>query len=241
MLRLDAITVRYDALTAVDALSLEVPAGCIYGLLGPNGAGKSTTMACIAGLRAPTSGSVSVDGIDVARDPAEVRRRLGLVPQSLALYEDLTVLGNLRFFAGLFELQGARHAERVEWGLELAQLQDKRKDRVGTLSGGMKRRLNLACGLLHDPPLILCDEPTTGVDPQSRNHIFDTLRALNEAGKTLVYTTHYMEEVEALCERVAIIDQGKVVADDDLQALLGRTEGNLETLFLDLTGRALRA
>lgn len=239
MLSVSGLTVRFGDLTAVDALALEVPEGAVYGLLGPNGAGKTTTISCVAGLRTPDAGRVLVDGVDVRANRAEAQRRLGVVPQALALYETLRVVDNLRFFGALYGLRGRALEDRVGWGLALAQLDEKAMARVETLSGGMKRRLNLACALLHDPRLVVCDEPTTGVDPQSRNHIFETLRALVEEGRTLVYTTHYMEEVEALCSRVAIVDQGKVIADDALDALVADGQ-TLEGVFLELTGRGLR-
>jgi len=272
------LSVRFGELRAVDGLSLEVAAGTLLGLLGPNGAGKTTTLSCVAGLLEPTDGKISVGGVDVARDPLTVKKMLGVVPQSLALYPTLSVATNLRLFAGLFGVRGAKIEQRVEWGLALSRLEAKRDSVVATLSGGMKRRLNLACALLHDPPIIICDEPTTGVDPQSRNHIFETIRELHREGRTVIYTTHYMEEVEALCERVAIMDHGKVLVEDELDTLLRgaesdsatafrveleqpesldrvretlRTGGlalgkvtahgkNLESVFLDLTGRALR-
>jgi ABC-2 type transport system ATP-binding protein len=220
--------VAYGPNVAVRGLSLEVREGELLGLLGPNGAGKSSTLSCVAGLIAPTSGSVEIAGIDAVAHPRAARAKLGVVPQALALYEGLTVRQNLRLFGALFGLSGRALRARVDWGLALSQLEANADARAATLSGGMKRRLNIACALLHDPPLVLCDEPTTGVDPQSRNHIFETLRALHAAGKTLVYTTHYMEEVVALCKRVAIIDRGSLVALDDLNALLTRGGGPRE-------------
>ncbi len=228
MIRIEGLTIRYGDLTAVEELSLHVPEGSFYGFLGPNGAGKTSTLSCVAGLRTPSGGSIRVAGHDVAAEAEAARRSLGLVPQSLALYAKLSVLQNLRFFGGLYGLSGKKLRGRVEWGLDLAQLTERAGDAVEALSGGMKRRLNLACGLLHDPPLILCDEPTTGVDPQSRNHIFETLRTLHGEGRTVVYTTHYMEEVEALCDRVAILDHGKLLANDRLDRLLaGKGSGPL--------------
>lgn len=225
MIEIRDLRVSFGALTAVDGLSLAVPDGLLYGLLGPNGAGKTTTLSCVAGLRAPTSGTVRVAGLDPMKDAREVRRLLGLVPQSLALYGTLTVVDNLRIFGGLMGLSGQRLRDRVAWGLALAQLEGRERTAVDTLSGGMKRRLNLACALLHDPRLVICDEPTTGVDPQSRNHLFETIRRLRDEGRTVVYTTHYMEEVEALCSRVAIVDHGRLVADAPLADLLAGGAG----------------
>ncbi|MCB9730139.1 MAG: ABC transporter ATP-binding protein [Deltaproteobacteria bacterium] len=220
MIRIDGLRVTYGSLCAVDSLTLDVPRGALFGLLGPNGAGKTTTIRCIAGLVVPSAGSVTVGGVDAVAHPAEVRRRIGVVPQQLALYDELTVLQNLRVLGGVLGLSGARLADRVEWALELAQLRPRVEARVETLSGGMKRRLNLASSLLHGPECVICDEPTTGVDPQSRLHIFDTIRRLRAEGSTVVYTTHYMEEVEALCDRVAIIDHGRLVTAGTLRELL---------------------
>lgn len=275
MIEISGLVVEYGTLRAVDDLTLRIPEGSLYGLLGPNGAGKSTTIACIAGLRAPTAGRLIVDGVDVVAEPRAVRSRLGVVPQGLALYPSLSARKNLQIFGGLMGVKGAQLADRVAWGLDLAQLNDRASAPVGTLSGGMKRRLNLAAALLHDPPIIICDEPTTGVDPQSRNHLFETIRALHAEGRTVIYTTHYMEEVEALCTRVAIMDRGRLIADDALSAMLdpagqgvmsvqlaaphtpaevraalqaagiepqavAHAPRSLETVFLELTGRALR-
>ena len=224
MINVNGLVVRFGENLAVNDLNLSIEEGTLYGLLGPNGAGKSTTISCIAGLRRPSAGSISLAGIDVQAQPAAVKRLLGVVPQKLALYRELSVLENLRIFGGLMRLSGRQLSERVAWGLALAQLDDQHQARVETLSGGMQRRLNMACSLLHDPKVIICDEPTAGVDPQSRNHLFETVKALHAEGRTVVYTTHYMEEVETLCERVAIIDRGQVIAEDTLTALLGPTD-----------------
>jgi ABC-2 type transport system ATP-binding protein len=216
------LVVRYAGHTAVDGLSLSVPEGSCFGLLGPNGAGKSSTIRCIATVQAATSGMITVGGHDVAKAPDAVRALLGVVPQGLAVYDGLSVAQNLRIFGGLYGLPSSLLSQRIAWGLELSQLGPHRDKKAGELSGGMKRRLNIAAALLHDPKILIFDEPTTGVDPQSRNHIFETIRALHREGRTVVYTTHYMEEVEALCERVAIVDAGRVVACDTLDALLRR-------------------
>ncbi|MEZ4441283.1 MAG: ABC transporter ATP-binding protein [Polyangiaceae bacterium] len=232
MVEVEGLVVSYDQVRAVDGLTLEVPKGCLFGLLGPNGAGKSTTISAIGGLIAPSAGKVTVGGVDVARDPLAARRRLGIAPQSLALFPNLTVKQNLQVFGGLFGLGGRKLTERTSWGLQLAQLEAKRDQPVASLSGGMKRRLNLACALLHDPEVVICDEPTTGVDPQSRNHLFDTIRGLHAEGRTVIYTTHYMEEVEALCERVAIVDHGRVIAEDSLEALVATSAAQSFTVEL---------
>ena len=198
---------------AVDGVDLLIPTGSCFGLLGPNGAGKTTTISMLVGVLRPDAGAVAMDGAPVSK------RRVGFVPQDLALYDDLPADENLRFFGMLYDLSGARLKARVEAVLDLANLRDRAKDRVGDYSGGMKRRLNIAVALLHDPDLIILDEPTVGVDPQSRNAIFDALERLRAEGKTLLYTTHYMEEVERLCDRIAIMDHGKIVVEGTLAEL----------------------
>jgi ABC-2 type transport system ATP-binding protein len=218
MLNLDRVRKSYGPTTAVDGLSLTVARGEVLGLLGPNGAGKSTTVNLSVGLLAPDAGRVAIEGGD-PRDPV-VRKRLGVAPQALALYDVLTGEENLRFFGEVYGLSGTRLGERVRWGLDFVGLTDRKNDRVGAYSGGMKRRLNLASALVHDPELILLDEPTVGVDPQSRNQIFENILALKQLGRTLIYTTHYMEEAERLCDRVAIIDKGKLLALGPVPELL---------------------
>ncbi len=239
MIQVQQLGVRFGDTVAVEDLSLEIPDGALYGLLGPNGAGKTTTIACICGMRIPQHGTVLVQGIDVSKEPKKVRSIVGYVPQELALYTELTVRKNLQIFGGLAGLSGASLDKRIDWALDVAQLQDRSADVVDVLSGGMKRRLNMVGSLLHAPKLIVCDEPTTGVDPQSRNHLFETVRRLHADGCTVLYTTHYMEEVEALCKRVAIMDRGQLIAEDTLEVLLDGKE-SLEQVFLDLTGRGLR-
>ena len=219
MLILDRVLKKYGEITAVDGLSLALRRGEVLGLLGPNGAGKSTTVNLAVGLLSPDAGRVEIEGAGDPRTPA-VRKRLGVAPQALALYDVLTGEENLRFFGEVYGLSGARLSERVTWSLEFVGLTDRAHDRTITYSGGMKRRLNLASALVHDPDLILLDEPTVGVDPQSRNQIFENILALKELGRTLIYTTHYMEEAERLCDRVAIIDQGRLLALGPVAELL---------------------
>jgi ABC-2 type transport system ATP-binding protein len=219
MLQVDALKKSYGALVAVNGVSLRANAGETIGLLGPNGAGKTTTVSIIAGLVRPDSGSVRIEGRTLSGDTDPNKRRIGLVPQDLALFDELTAEANLQLFAALYDLDGAAAKRAISEALELVGLADRAQDRVKNYSGGMKRRLNLAAALLHDPQILLLDEPTVGVDPQSRNAIFDNLEILKRRGKTLVYTTHYMEEAERLCDRVIIIDHGQVVADDTLQGL----------------------
>lgn len=215
---------RYGRTVALDGLSFEVEEGTMFGLLGPNGAGKTTLISCLCGMVHPDQGELCIQGL---ADPTQidVRSCLGVVPQSIALYEELSALGNLRFFGRLFGLSGAQLEERVEACLAISLLKDRAKDSVATYSGGMKRRLNLACSLLHDPKVILLDEPTVGVDPQSRNLIFDTIENMKAQGKTLIYTTHYMEEAQRMCDRVAIMDAGKILALDSVPNLIAQYGG----------------
>jgi len=209
----------YRELVAVGGVSLVAGAGETVGLLGPNGAGKTTTVSIIAGLIRPNRGEVLIEGRRLAGDTDPVKRRIGLVPQDLALYDELPARDNLALFGALYGLDRSTLKRAMADALELVGLADRAKDKVGTFSGGMKRRLNLAAALLHDPQILLLDEPTVGVDPQSRNAIFDNLETLKSRGKTLIYTTHYMEEAERLCDRIVIIDHGKVIANDTLQGL----------------------
>jgi len=222
MLRIEQVTKRYGELVALAGVSLEIRAGEFFGLLGPNGAGKSTLMSLVSGLRRPDSGVLELAGRPIAARTAETVAAIGLVPQSLALYEDLSADENLRVFGRLHGLAGAALARRVDECLDAVQLRDRRRDKVKTYSGGMRRRLNLAASLLHRPKLLLCDEPTVGVDPQSRNAIFDLLQQLNREGLTVIYSTHYMEEATRLCTRIGIIDHGRILALGALGELLGR-------------------
>jgi len=220
MLAISSLTKRYDNLTALAGIDLTIEPGEFVGLLGPNGAGKTTLMSLIAGLRTADTGTITLDGTALTADAAAARSRLGLVPQSLALYDELTAEENLRTFGELFALDAATLKARIDEGLAAVGLADRRQDRVKTFSGGMKRRLNLIAALLHRPQLLLCDEPTVGVNPQSRNAIFEFLEARNDEGLTIIYSTHYMEEATRLCSRIAIIDHGKILADGSLAALL---------------------
>jgi ABC-2 type transport system ATP-binding protein len=233
----------YGALRAVDALDLDIEDGETFGLLGPNGAGKTTAISMMCGVVTPSRGTVRIAGHDLASAPFAARRAIGLVPQDLALYEDLSARQNLRFFGRLYDLAGAELSGRIEWALELAGLVDRSTEPVKRYSGGMKRRLNLAAGLLHRPRLVIFDEPTVGVDLQSRNHIFATIRALCvEHGMTVLYTSHYMEEVEILCRRVAIMDRGREVAKDTVAGLVERHGGgSLEVEFRGDTGQVAAA
>ena len=235
MLEVVGLVKRYGDLVAVDGVSFAVGPGEMVGLLGPNGAGKTTTVAMIAGLVAPDSGEVRVGGRALRRDADPLKGRLGLVPQDLALYDELSARTNLRFFGGLYSLAGADLDAAIGRALALVGLADRGRDLVKTYSGGMKRRLNLAASLLHDPEILLLDEPTVGVDPQSRNAIFENLEALKAEGKAIVYTTHYMEEAERLCDRLVIIDRGQVVASDTMRGLAARAPSP-DRIWIELDG-----
>ena len=223
----------YGDLTAVDGLSFEVRRGESFGLLGPNGAGKTTTISMLVGLLKPDAGTVWVGGssdsgaAENGGDPLdpEIRRAIGVAPQALSLYGELTARENLRFFGQLYGLAGKTLNERVQWCLDFAGLTDRKNDRVATFSGGMRRRLNIAVALVHQPSVLLLDEPTVGVDPQSRNHIFECIQQLQNDGMTILYTTHYMEEAQRLCDRVAIVDRGKLLALDSVANLVGAHGG----------------
>jgi ABC-2 type transport system ATP-binding protein len=236
---LEALSLKksYGTIKAVDDISIHAAKGETVGLLGPNGAGKTTTVSLIAGLIHPDSGRVLIDGKPTLGDTNPVKRQIGLVPQDLALYDELSATANLHLFAALYCVTGSAARKAIERVLDLVGLRDRAKDRVLTFSGGMKRRLNLAAALLHDPQVLLLDEPTVGVDPQSRNAIFDNLETLKNQGKTLIYTTHYMEEAERLCDRIVIVDHGKVVADDTLKGLYRRLPAT-NILTVDLTDPA---
>lgn len=253
VLSLEHVTLRYGEFAAVAELSLSVPAGVIYGLLGPNGSGKSTTLAAIAGEHRCAEGVIHVAGHTAAREPMAYRRLLGLVPQEIALFEELTAEQNLTFFGRLYGLRGQTLSHRVEDVLGFVRLREQARRPARTYSGGMKRRLNLACAILHEPRLLLLDEPTVGLDIQSREALFACLRQLRDAGTAMVFTTHHLEEAEELCDRVGIIDHGRLLTEGTPRELCEvlprwRLDGphapaprqGLERVFLDLTGRSLR-
>ncbi|MFT7722905.1 MAG: ABC transporter ATP-binding protein [Roseateles sp.] len=225
----------YGSRVAVHDVSLSLRPGEVLGLLGPNGAGKSTTAAMLCGLAAPDAGTVTLSGLTLAGHEAAYKRRIGLVPQDLALYEALPARMNVALFGALYGLAPGPLQRRADEVLALVGLADRAKDRPATFSGGMKRRLNIACALVHDPEVLVLDEPTAGVDPQSRNAIFDNLEALKRAGKALVYTTHYMEEAERLADRIVIIDHGRVVAEGTQAQLFARLPA-AQTLHVDIDG-----
>ena len=247
MLTVSHLRKTFGQLVAVDDVSFSLGPGELVGLLGPNGAGKTTTVSMIASLVTPDRGEVLLDGRRIVGDTDPGKRKIGLVPQDLALYDELSARDNLRFFGSLYSISGGALDAAIGRAAELVGLADRSREAVRTFSGGMKRRLNLAAGLLHDPDVLLLDEPTVGVDPQSRNAIFDNLETLKARGKALLYTTHYMEEAERLADRIVVIDHGKVIADDTLAGLHARVPAaagsgpaTLESVFLTLTGRSLR-
>ena len=219
MITVDGLSRQFGDLVAVDDVSFEAHRGKIFGLLGPNGAGKSTTINCISGLLNPTSGQIAVAGHDVRRDAIAARQSLGIVPQELAIYEDLPAVENLRFWGLAYGLRGSELETRVDEVLATIGLGDRAKELPKKFSGGMKRRLNFGCGIVHAPPVMLLDEPTVGVDPQSRERLFELVRAERDRGTCVLYTTHYMEEAEKLCDSLAIIDHGKLIAQGTLAEL----------------------
>ncbi len=219
MIEVEALHKRYDDLKAVDDVSFTVKPGEVFGLLGPNGAGKSTTIGCISGLIEPTSGRVRVLGHDVIVERRAARESLGIVPQELALYEDLSAKENLVYWGSAYGLRGATLENRISEVLAVTGLLDRAKEPVKRFSGGMKRRLNLACGLVHTPKVLLLDEPTVGVDPQSRVRLLEMVQEQADGGTCVLYTTHYMEEAENVCDRLAIMDHGRVIAAGTLAEL----------------------
>lgn len=224
MLVTENLVKQYGDVTAVDDVSFSARKGQVFGLLGPNGAGKSTTINCISGLLSPTSGRITVAGHDVVRDGKAARKSLGVVPQELALYEDLPAIDNLRYWGKAYGMRGAELESRVAEVLATIGLADRAKELPKSYSGGMKRRLNFGCGIVHRPAVLLLDEPTVGVDPQSRSRLFDLVESERDNGACILYTTHYMEEAERLCDSLAIIDHGKLIAEGtvaELKAQLG--------------------
>lgn len=212
IVKLEQVSKNFGDITAVDKMSLDIEQGEIFGLLGPNGAGKSTAINMIVGLLSIDRGTISILGKDVRKDSMTTRSNIGIVPQDIAIYEDLSSFENVKFFASLYGLRGRELDAAAREALEFTGLSEKAKSFPKDFSGGMKRRLNIACAIAHKPKLIIMDEPTVGIDPQSRNHILQSVKKLNEQGCTIIYTSHYMEEVEEICTRIAIMDHGKVIA-----------------------------
>jgi ABC-2 type transport system ATP-binding protein len=233
---------------AVKGVSFTIGKGEIFGLLGPNGAGKSTTINMMCGYLEPTSGDTVIDGISITKEPMKVKRIIGVVPQEIALYKDLNPLENLEFFGELYGLSAQVRKERARDILQFVGLYERRKENLKNFSGGMQRRINMAIALIHQPDFLLLDEPTVGVDPQSRENIFDTIEKLRDQGTTILYTTHYMEEAERLCNHIAIMDEGRIIALGTLEQLLAMRDESrevqrphgLQELFIQLTGKTLR-
>ncbi|MDI9216483.1 ABC transporter ATP-binding protein [Clostridium tertium] len=210
---------KYDDNIAVDNINLSIEEGEIYGILGPNGAGKSTTISIVCSLLRPSSGEVKILGEDIKRNSLKIKKFLGLVPQSIAVYSDFTAYENVKFFGELYGLRGNKLKESIEKSLEFTGLLEVKNKKAKEFSGGMLRRLNIACAIIHNPKILIMDEPTVGIDPQSRNHIMQSVKELNKQGVTIVYTTHYMEEAEALCSKIAIIDKGKIIVEGSKEEL----------------------
>ncbi len=226
MIKVSNLQKFYGDRVAVDQVSFSVDAGTVFGLLGPNGAGKSTTISCLSGLLKPTGGSISVGGFDMSSAAIKAKASLGIVPQELAIYEDLSARDNLAYWGAAYGLKGDHLKQRVDHVLNRIGLADRADDLPKHYSGGMKRRLNFGCGLVHEPKILLLDEPTVGVDPQSRKRLFDLVRDEKAKGTCVLYTTHYMEEAEKLCDELAIIDHGKIIARGTLAELRAEFGGN---------------
>lgn len=246
VVKLEGLIKKYDNKPVVDGLTLDIKEGEIFGLLGPNGAGKSTTMNMICSLLKPTAGNIELFGMDIKKDTKKIKPLIGYIPQDLAIYGNLKAWENVELFTSLYDVKGADLKKAIDDSLEFVELTDRRNSYAKTFSGGMKRRLNIACALGHKPKLLIFDEPTVGIDPQSRNFILEKIKEANNDGTTVIYTSHYMEEIEAICTRIAIMDNGKIVAigtKDELKNMVRRTADediSLEQVFLTLTGKSLR-
>jgi ABC-2 type transport system ATP-binding protein len=233
---------------AVKGVSFTIGKGEIFGLLGPNGAGKSTTINMMCGYLVPTSGDTFIDGLSIKKEPIKVKRVLGVVPQEIALYKDLSSLENLEFFGQIYNMPARERKARAAEVLHFVGLYDRRKEPIKNFSGGMQRRINMAVAMIHQPHFLMMDEPTVGVDPQSRENIFETIEKLRDQGTTILYTTHYMEEAERLCNHIAIMDSGTIIAMGTLEQLLALRDQSreiarphgLQELFIQLTGKTLR-
>lgn len=246
VLKLQGLTKKYDNRPAVDHISLEIQKGEIFGLLGPNGAGKSTTMNMICSLTKPTAGTIEILSKDAAKEMRAIKKSIGYIPQEIAIHGSLKAWENVELFASLYGLRGKELKQAVEEALEFVGLKERRNDYARKFSGGMKRRLNIACAVGHHPELLFFDEPTVGIDPQSRNFILEKIKQINQQGATVIYTSHYMEEIEAICTRIAIMDNGKIIAMGTKQELVSlvtddpENRMSLEDVFLTLTGKKLR-
>ena len=229
------IVKKYGNNTAVNSVNISVMEDEVLGFLGPNGAGKSTTLSCLLGLKKVDAGTIRVFGKDPKTARAEINRNIGYVPQDIAVFNELTAIDNVRFFGKLYGLRGKKLEVAVREALEFTGLWDRRKELPPTFSGGMKRRLNIACAIVHKPKLLIMDEPTVGVDPQSRNNILESIRKLNELGTTIIYTSHYMEEIQAICSRIIIIDMGEVIAEGTKDSIIQQAIKE-KRVFIELDG-----
>lgn len=233
IVRMEDVIKRFGDVIALDNVNLEIEEGEIYGLLGPNGAGKTTAISIICGLLNFDRGEVYVFDKNIRKEPEFIKKNIGIVPQDVAIYGDLTAYENVAFFASLYGLKGKELKGSVEMSLEFVGLSDKAKEVPNKFSGGMKRRLNIACAIAHRPKLVIMDEPTVGIDPQSRNHILESTKRLNEMGSTIIYTSHYMEEVEAICTRISIMDHGKVIAEGTKGELISMVT-DVNTVYIEI-------
>lgn len=246
MIEVKNLTKRYGKITALDNISFTVDTGEVLGFLGPNGAGKSTTMNMVCSLLKPTAGTIEVFGYNNRKDINKIKPLIGYIPQDLAIYDNLKAWENVELFTSLYGIRGQALKDAIDESLDFVKLNDKRNAFAKTFSGGMKRRLNIACALGHHPKLLIFDEPTVGIDPQSRNFILESIKAANKKGATVIYTSHYMEEVEAICTRIAIMDNGKIIAigtKEELKDMVRKDKNediSLEEVFLTLTGKKLR-
>lgn len=246
VVKIEGLTKKYDNRNVVDHLSIEIKQGEIFGLLGPNGAGKSTTMNMLCSLIKPNSGRIELFGMDERKDLKKIKPLIGYIPQELAIHGNLKAWENVELFTALYHIKGKELKEAINSALENVGLEDKKNEFAKNFSGGMKRRLNIACAMGHQPKLLIFDEPTVGIDPQSRNFILEKIKEANKNGATVIYTSHYMEEVEAICTRVAIMDNGKIIAcgtKEELKRMVvgeGEADISLEEVFLTLTGKKLR-
>lgn len=255
MITVRSVSKFFGNIKALENVSFNIEKGEIFGILGPNGAGKSTIVNILNTLVKPDKGDVIIDGVNIRNDGETIKLIMGVVPQEIALYEELSAYENLMFWGGLYDIPVSELKANVRKTLEIVDLANRKDDRIKTFSGGMKRRINIACSLLHNPKILILDEPTVGVDPQNRNHIFEVIERLNNDGMTIIYTTHYMEEAERFCDKIAIIDEGRIIAQGTLKELREisnvQNEGvvieriytqgtNLESIYLKLTGKELR-
>jgi len=239
MISVSNLKKTFDTVDALKGISFNIPQGECYGLLGPNGAGKTTTISIMSTLIEPDDGEVNIAGYDLKKNPLDCKKKIGVVTQELALYNEFSAYDNLLFWGGMYKIPGKELEERIDETLDLLGLTDRKNDKVKTYSGGMKRRINIASALLHKPGILFMDEPTVGIDPQSRNLIFEVVEKLHNEGTTIIYTTHYMEEAERLCDRIGIMDNGEIIAQGTMKELktLGSMKESVVISFINLTDK----